>query len=273
MDRKAVNDESIETLMRLGLTFSQARIYLVLVESGESSVKTISQKSGVDRAEVYRKMPSLLKSGLAEKVLGIPIRFKAAPLPDGLNFLLKQENTEHIELQKKVTKLADNFKENNERTVQEIEHQFVVVPGKGAHIKWLKKNLEQTQITIESIVTWKDDKVVRSFCEKELQKATNRSVKSRTIIYISENEKTAYENDETFKNINSNSQKRIVFNPPLVLGGIFDSKEVVIATTLNNPVQTGETVFWSNNPSIIALFQNYFETLWKKALEHKNEDH
>jgi len=270
---KGVIDEPIETMMRLGLTFCQARIYLALVESGELSVKTISQKSEVDRAEVYRKMPSLLKSGLAEKVLGIPIRFRATPLQKGLDILLKKENAEHLELQKKASKLTDNFEENKERRMPELENQFILIPGKGAHIEWLKKNLEQTQITSEGIITWKDNITLKFFCDEEIKKAANRGVKDRKIIYIPQNEKTEYHNDVTFKSNNPNLQKRIVFTPPLVLGGIFDSKQVIIATKLNNPLQTANTVFWSNNPSIIALFQNYFETLWKKALEHKNEDH
>lgn len=270
MDRKVANDEAIQTLQHLGLTFSQARIYLALAESGESPVRTISKTSGVARAEIYRKMPILLKLGLAEKVLGIPIKFKATQ--DGLKILLKQENTEHLELQKKVTKLASNFKEDNKKMTQETENQFVMFPGKDAHIKWLKDHFEKNQTSRESIVTWKDHKNLHALCGKELQKAENRGVKCRTIIYIAENEKTVYENNKTFKNIPPNTLSRIVFTRPIVLGGVFDRKEVIIATTLNNPIQTSETVFWSNNPSFVALFQNYFETLWKKALEHKNEE-
>jgi hypothetical protein len=145
--------------------------------------------------------------------------------------------------------------------------QFVVIPGKDAHVQWLNNQIKTNQTRSDIIITWNDHKFVHFFCEKETQKAENRGVKDRKIIYVSENEKMAYENDESLKNIHPNSQKRIVLSSPLVLGAVFDSKEVVIATTLDNPIQNGETVFWSNNFSIIALFQNYFETLWENALE------
>lgn len=272
MGMKPVNDEPIEILTRLGLTFCQAKIYFALVQSGESSVKTISQKSGVARAEIYRKMPSLIRSGLAEKLLGIPLRFRATPLQEGLNLLLKKENTEHVELQKKVGKLVNDFKENKQLMTQEIENQFIIIPGKDAHINWLRKTWEKTQISIEGIVTWKDHIIFNFFCNEEKKKAANRGITDREIIYVSEKEKIEYENDKTLVNFHPNLQKRIIFEPPIVLGGVFDSKQIVIATTTDNPIQTGETVFWSNNPSVIALFQNYFEILWKKALKHKNKE-
>jgi sugar-specific transcriptional regulator TrmB len=273
MTKKEVNDESIKTLMQLGLNFCQARIYLALVQSGESPVKTISQNSGVDRTEIYRQMPSLLKLGLAEKMLDIPIKFRAKPLQEGLNILLKKENEEHLELQKKAKKMAYKFKENNQKK-QKLESQFSVIPGKDAHIKWLKKNWEESQNSSEGIITWKDyiALTLTFFCDEVIKKSANKGIKNRSIIYVSEKEKAEYENNKKLVNNYPNMQMKIVFDPPLVLGGVFDSEQMVISTTSNNPIQTGETVFWSSNPSLVALFQNYFETLWKKAQEHNNKE-
>ena len=54
----------IQVLMKLGLSFVQAKIYLVLVGLGEADVKTVSLVSSVSRQEVYRVMPQLLEAGL-----------------------------------------------------------------------------------------------------------------------------------------------------------------------------------------------------------------
>ena len=229
-------------------------------------VKTISKTSGVARAEIYRSVPSLQKIGLVEKILSIPIRFKAVPLQNGLNLLLNKANAEHLRLEEKAKKLASDFKGNHEEITQELKNQFFVIPGKEAHIKWLKSRYAKIQST-DGILTWKDDSTINFFCDKEIQKAKSRGVKARIILYVPENLKAAFKNEENEKNLCSNSQKRIVFNPPIVLGGCFDNKEVIIAPTLDNPIQTAETIFCSTNPSILALFQKYFETLWKTA-EH-----
>lgn len=259
-------NEAIETMQKLGLTFTEARIYLALVKSGQSSVKTISKSSGVARAEIYRSVPSLQKLGLIEKILNIPIKFKAMPLQNGLNILLNKANAEHLRLEENAKKLASSFRGNHEEIAQEVKNQFFVIPGKEAHIKWLKNRYEKIQST-DGILTWKDDNTINFFCDKEIRKAQNRGVKSRIILYVPENLKAAFKNEENEKHPCSNSQKRIVFNPPLVLGGCFDNKEVIIPPTLDNPIQTAETVFCTTNPSILALFQKYFETLWKTA-EH-----
>jgi sugar-specific transcriptional regulator TrmB len=271
MGMETANNEAIKILQCLGLTFTQARIYLALVILGESPVRSISQTSGVAKAEVYRRIPTLLRLGLVEKKLDLPIRFKAVPLQNGLNILLKQKTIEHNELLKKTEKLVNNFKEKNEKKPQEIESQFSVIPGQDAHIEWLRKRFKTIQISVDSIVTRSDENFVHFFLEKENREAAKRGIKRRKIIYIPKNQKNRIDtNIETLTNSVLNSQKRIVFDPPLVLGGSFDKKNVVIATTLNDPLQNGETVFWSSNISIVALFQSYFEELWKKSLDYHN---
>jgi sugar-specific transcriptional regulator TrmB len=271
MSMETADNEAIKILRRLGLTFTQARIYLALVTLGESSVRHISKTSGVAKAEVYRRISTLLRLGLLEKKLDLPIRFKAVPLQDGLNILLKQKTIEHKELLKNTAKLVSNFKEKNEKKPEEIENQFSMVPGQNAHINWLRKRFKTIQTSVDSIVTWNDEKIFQFRLEKEYHEAAKRGIKRRKIVYIPENQKNSIDiNNETLTNLFLNSQKRIVFDPPLVLGGSLDKENVVIATTLNDPLQTGETVFWSNNPCIVALFQNYFEELWKKALQHYN---
>ncbi|TRO51281.1 TrmB family transcriptional regulator, partial [Candidatus Bathyarchaeota archaeon] len=130
MDAKKLDQETIKILQKLGLTFTQARIYLVLSDLGTSSVKIISKTSGIDRAEIYRKIPSLIKLGLIQKILGIPVKFKAISLKDGLNILLEQESFEHLELQKRTKKLTKKIKEKSKETKQQIENQFNIIPGK-----------------------------------------------------------------------------------------------------------------------------------------------
>ncbi|MBT0159006.1 hypothetical protein G4O51_03370 [Candidatus Bathyarchaeota archaeon A05DMB-2] len=53
------DDKKIETLVRLGLTNNQARVYLSALQTRKASVKTISQSAKVGREDVYRIMPSL----------------------------------------------------------------------------------------------------------------------------------------------------------------------------------------------------------------------
>jgi len=262
---ESVQGEAVETLTSLGLNSSQAKIYLALVQNGLTTAKEISKFSGVNRQEIYRIMPKLENLGLIIKIISIPTRWKATPLHDGLSLLLENREKETSELQTKATMIINYIKENNERAEpQEDECQFVMMPGKEAHLKWLKNRLEDTQKTNDTIITWSDHKILSYSCNEEIKEQVNRDVKTRLIIYVPEKEKTTYENDQTFKN-NPNYQKLFIFTPPLVLGGVIDKKQLILATEQNDPVQKSENVLLSNSPSLIALFQNYFEQLWKTA--------
>jgi sugar-specific transcriptional regulator TrmB len=264
---ESVQSEAIETLACLGLKFSQAKVYLALFKNGLSTAKEISKISGVNRQEIYRIMPKLQKLCLAEKRIGIPTRWRATPLQDGLSFLLENREKETSELQTKATNIINYIRENKERArIQEDELQFVMMPGKDVHLQWLKKRFKHIQKTNDSIVTWSDHKTFMFSCEKELKKQVNRDLKTRLIIYVSENEKRLYKNVQTFRN-NPNYQKVFIFTPPLVLGAVLDKKQLILATVQNNPIQTSENVLISNSFSLIALFQNYFEQLWKTAQE------
>jgi sugar-specific transcriptional regulator TrmB len=255
--------ETLKILHQLGLSYTQARVYLALAEIVEAPVKTISKRSGIDRAEIYRKMPTLLKMGLIEKELSVPIKFKAVPIKEGLDLLQKRENIKHQELQKRIIRVAKKLNENNNKVKKENENQFAIIPGKKAHIEWIKKKHDKLQRNTHGILTWKDDKAIHMFCEKEIERARSRNVESKIIIYVPENEKKEFENYQKSNNIQNSSQKRIISEQPLVFGGIFDNNEVVIGTTPNNPIQTGETVFWSNNSAVVSLFRNHFDQLWK----------
>ena len=262
---QSVKDEAVETLTCLGLNCSQAKVYLALVENGLSTAKEISKISGVNRQEIYRIMPKLQNSCLTEKIIGIPTRWRATPLRDGLSFLLENREKETSELQTKATKIINYIKEKKERArLGEEECQFVMMPGKDAHLKWLKNRLKDIQKTNDSIITWGDDKTVSFYSDNEIKELLNRGVKTRLIIYVSENEKTLYKNEQTFRN-NPNYQKLFIFTPPIVLGGVIDKKQLILATKQNNPIQGSENVILSNSPSLIVLFQNYFEQLWKTA--------
>jgi len=263
--------EAVEVFGSLGLTFSQARVYLALVENGFSTAKEISKISGVNRQEIYRIMPKLQDVCLVEKVISKPTRWKATPILDGLSILMKHRENEISELQAKAIKIIKEIKKNKKRAgLHKDEPEFVMMPGKDAHLKWLKNAYESIRKTNDSIVTWTDHRTINFLFDKELKDCSDRGVTTRVVIYVPETEKKIYETDPTFKS-SLNEQRLFIFSPPLVLGGLLDKKELILATEKNNPIKTGEKVFWTNSPSIIALFQNYFEQLWKTAHSKKHK--
>jgi sugar-specific transcriptional regulator TrmB len=260
---KPANEEAIDVLKQLGLTYCQSRIYLILVKLGASPVKTISKNSGVARAEVYRTMPALQKLGLVEKILGIPIHFKATPLQDGIHILLKQKNSKHTKLQKKAKKLVNNFTENKETELTEEGSEFVIIPEGKIHKLWVLKRRATTQTNIDVFVTREVFKHEINNNVEDINNLLENGVKIRYIVYTIRGENTTIKLNPYLKEA-SNFQVRYISTVPIVATLVFDNKEAVFSNPTDNLLSG--TKLWSNNPHFIALVQNYFETVWKTAI-------
>ena len=82
-----------KTLRELGLTLSQARVYLALVRLGKhSTVKAVSVFSKVARQDVYRTLTELRELSLVEMVIGNPALFMAIPLQETIAIMVERKN-------------------------------------------------------------------------------------------------------------------------------------------------------------------------------------
>jgi sugar-specific transcriptional regulator TrmB len=258
-----IEDERIQTLMGLGLTFCQAKGYLTLVLNGRCTAKTISCFSKVTRQDIYRIMPTLQKLGLAQKILSIPIEWKAAPIDEGLAILLERKNKQFSELQEKTTKLLGSFRENSKRTeLEEKGPEFIIVPGGETHMRWITKKIEKIKKSNDVFVTLDIFKYMMFNESKKFKKGLEKGVRFRHIIYGIDGTKSEIDFDPYFKE-NPNFQIKYMLNPPLASIAVFDEKEVVFSNPTKNLLANPK--LWSNNPHFVALIQEYFETQWKTA--------
>jgi sugar-specific transcriptional regulator TrmB len=266
---ESVQDEAVQTLTCLGLNCSQARVYFALVRNGISTAKETSLFSGVNRQEIYRIMPKLQELGLAEKIIGIPTRWRATQIKDGLSFLLERRKKETSEFQTKATKIINKFMENNKiAELQKEDCHFVMIPKNPAIIRRIRKKLEITQASNDVIGNVKTFNEMMYSESEFFKKALKRGVKFRFILYRPESEKSVLHIDQAFKN-NPNLQIRYVTGAPSVAMVVQDKKEALLSTIAKDPNEAPSLC--STNPVFVATLHNYFELLWKTA--HKNEEH
>lgn len=80
-----------ELLREIGLSPNEARVYEALLATGEASVQTISNKSGVHRRNVYDALTKLMEKGLASQAAHEKERHFRATDPELLMTLLKEK--------------------------------------------------------------------------------------------------------------------------------------------------------------------------------------
>ena len=110
-------------LQDLGLTNGESRVYLALLETGESTVGPIIDKSGVTKSSIYQILLNLMDKGLVSYVIKEKTRHYQAGQPERLldyadmleeNIKKKKSELEHFLPQLKL--LQSSTKESEVRT-------------------------------------------------------------------------------------------------------------------------------------------------------------
>ena len=147
----------MKILTDLGLTVSQAKVYLALCESGQSSAKIISHSLSLDRANIYRLITKLQTIGLVERRLTAKKDvFVALPLKDGIQFLVDRKKDDFKEIQDNAHRLVRLLKEKKSATAKngETVESFDLVPQGEANYRAFLKGLGEAQSSIDDVINW-----------------------------------------------------------------------------------------------------------------------
>ncbi|MCW4024378.1 MAG: hypothetical protein NWF01_05000 [Candidatus Bathyarchaeota archaeon] len=256
------NDESTKTLTAFGLSRSQAKSYLTLLEIGVASVKEVAKNSNVARPDTYRALADLQELGLVEKVVAFPTKFKSLSITDAIAILMQRRNKENAELGKKATALIKLVSERNSHVQRSEEKQLTLILGGDAITAKLHKIMQNSKEKICIICPKKDFLQCKQFISEPLQEAVGNRL---TIMFITENHVGPREPKE-IRDLKKNPRFKVKYldATPAVCFAVFDKKEVVI---INTPEikYSNSSVIWSNNPCLIELAQSYFEHLWNQT--------
>jgi sugar-specific transcriptional regulator TrmB len=250
--------EIIDTLIKLGLTLNQARIYVALLHSEKpATAKEISKITNITRQDVYRILPTIQKAGLLEKTITAPTMFKATPLRLGVSILIKNKTAQHNELMEKANKMSDESW--LKQSILEEEPEFILIPGNDAVVQKINNSIGTTQTNLDIVTSKKRfSRAMLEFSDPRM-KALKRGVK---IQVVTERLPSTNADIEKIMLAEKKAGAIVKFMPtlPSALLLLFDKKQVMIITSATGSLET--SALWSNNPCVVALSTSYFESLW-----------
>ena len=265
----SIEEEATQILNRVGLTISQARIYLALLKLEKATAKTISKHSKVARQEVYRILVELEEKSLVERIIATPTEFKPVPIENGLAFLIEERRKNMSGIQKEANKLILRHRIflKPKEIPQEEKLEFILVPENKALLLRMKRALDATQTSIDGIYPKEEFLQILFNLSDKIQKALEKGVKIQcllnepldanswpaTVQFIAEN--PLFE----IRIMSESSEEKI---------WIYDKKEVLVSTCPRCG-HTQAPVLWTNAAPFIKLAQNYFNMSWKKAAKVK----
>jgi sugar-specific transcriptional regulator TrmB len=260
--------DTIDTLIELGLTLNQARIYVALLHLDKPvAAKEISKITNITRQDVYRILPTLQKAGLLEKTITAPTMFKATPLKLGVSILIKNKTAQHAELMEKANKISDEAW--LKQSTLEDEPEFILIPGNEAVVQKINHGIASTKISLDIVTSKKRlPRALLEFFDVRMQ-ALKRGVKIQVVT-----EKLPLTNDDIEKIMLAEKKAGAIVKclpslPPTLLL-LFDKKQVLIITSATGTLET--SALWSSNPSIIAMSMSYFDCLWNSADMDRNNE-
>lgn len=258
-------EDAVNTLEELGLTMVQAKTYLAIIENNVSTIKEIASTSKVARTDLYRSIRELEEKGLVERVLSKPNRFIAIPIGECIDSLYRRIVERNRELQKKIAKLRNDCKNNENKSFTEaMASKYILVP-KSRAIKRIGKAIDATNEYIEVVSSWIRFSTAIFSLAHELKDAWSRGVECRFVVEKPESEE-ALPNGLGACRKNPHCRIRFIPCSPTTVVSIYDGKEVMV---IENPVAPlkESSVLWSNNRSLISMIHDFFEIVWITAKE------
>ena len=101
----------INELVQLGLTESEAKIFLYLVENGKSTASIISKKVQVNRTTTYDALNRLLAKGFVTYVVGANVKHFISTKPENIVKYFQEKEKQAELISKKLNELKKQEEE------------------------------------------------------------------------------------------------------------------------------------------------------------------
>jgi sugar-specific transcriptional regulator TrmB len=251
----------VEVFVGLGLSGRQARVYLALLKLGNAKADAVADISSVNRQDIYLLLDSLQQIGLVQKKITHPTTFTATPINQALQMLLQHKTQQLDVINKKISVLAKKYRQPARQQDLLGQKPCLGTISEGDHGKKHQTAIQNTQHSIDALVTWRQFRQIAALYEAQLKAALKRGISIRVVTQKLPNQTLPiWATTAT----NPSFQLTAIATPPTATFTIFDKTTAVIAFS-NTVTPKSGLYLWTTNPTLIALTQTCFNAKWKQT--------
>jgi sugar-specific transcriptional regulator TrmB len=264
-----LRNDYVDFLIELGFTQTQAKLYLALLKMETADGRTLSNYTNLPRPEVYRTLDELQRKGLVEKEIAQPLRFRATPIQHGLQMLMTQKFDECKEIQEKTEAFIREI-EISQDIIEAQEHKIVMIDRKERIIQKVREQHDNAQQSVNIRTTMQRLLQFLHSSLENLVRALDRGVHYRVLVQEAVHENSLNEDIRALLSKPS-FELKVTKDTCSVTAVVFDGREVNFALYPSKSIS--ETpIIWTNHPSLIRLFQEHFENVWKHSHKFKMQN-
>jgi sugar-specific transcriptional regulator TrmB len=253
-----VKETLADELTQLGLTPTEAQVYLALVQNGPMGASAIAAATGLARTAVYPTLGALVDKGLAEAGEGYGSRFSPVPAEKALPQLLAVDKAALVHRERLTTQVVELVSLLGEQTETAPDELLQVLRGPRA----LMERFERLQLEAETSI----DCFVKGPFLVDPNNPTQEKVQRRGVRYKSLYESRLLEDPATkgrvLKWMAMGEEARVYHGelPQKLL--IFDCRVVLMPI-----VRSGEALrtVVIRHPELAQTLSLAFQHLWEKA--------
>jgi HTH-type transcriptional regulator, sugar sensing transcriptional regulator len=248
-------------LVELGLSPTEAQIYLALLQSASLSASGIATATGLSRTAVYQILCNLSDKGMIESGAGYGSKFAVIPPGRALPALIAREE-EALAQRKKVAETLSQrlaaLAESTEATDLPLDESIQVIRNPRTFAERHARLLLETNRTLEAFCK---PPMVGQTGDRTLEKILRRGVRVRALYEPALLEIPAIRRDLTDW-IAQGEEVRVYDGPLPHKLSIFDRKRVFVVLPMKGEQRRTLDV---EHPEIAASFGITFETLWAQS--------
>jgi sugar-specific transcriptional regulator TrmB len=239
---------------------------LTLLKIGKADGKTIARYADLPRPEVYRTLDELQQKGLIEREVTQPYTYRATPIQHGLQMLMHQKFEECKDIQDKTEAFIREIKISQD-TLNDQEYKIIMIDRKERIIQKVRDQHDNARHSVNILSTTQR---LLQFLHSSLEnhvRALDRGVHYRVLVQEAIHENSLNEDIKALISKPS-FELKVTKDTSYVNAIVFDDEAVNFVFYPSKPI--AETpIIWTNHPSLIRLFQEHFENVWKHNTDSK----
>jgi sugar-specific transcriptional regulator TrmB len=244
----------IEALRKIGLTEGEIKVYLALLELGNSTTWNVTKKSKISGSKVYEVLDRLMQKGLAATVTKNNIKYFEATSPERIIDYLDEKNNEINKEKNEIKKIIPDLILKQANSAKSEVKVFTGFEG--------AKNVWEDVISLkkgEEIVGWglteQPEFWLEYFNTRELVRA-KKGIMHRQV--ISQRYQELYKARKEFPNTQFRFFQKGLEMPTAI--EVWKNKTALFVTTKENPI----TIVIENKATADS-FRRYFKILWESS--------
>jgi sugar-specific transcriptional regulator TrmB len=265
----------VKTLVGLGLTNMDARVYIFLAKKGPLKARDAAKALRIKRQQLYRSLKNLQSKAIVSATLEYPARFSAVSFEKVIDLFIKTKLEEAQNIQHDKTTLLSSWKALQVGEAPDVSPRFMVIEGRNVIYSRIKQMINETksQLSIISTVSGLARADQFGLLDAGFKHPLRSKVQFRLLTQLSE------QNLGTMKALLKETPKaglRFEIRSPNLGLRLFprmvlrDEEEVVffINPTVGGSLSKQDDVcLWTNCKSLVHSFLVLFEELWRNSTE------